>query len=115
MNKNNSSILFFDKDCRLCIKFKDKLEELAPKESIIFKDINEFKSSNLESKKNELTFIDSNKNITSGYMAVLAIAEVLPSIRKFVPLMKTTLVSKAGNSVYNMVSRNRKRFCSSCK
>ncbi len=110
----NNSVLFYDDNCSICLKFRNKIEELAPQGLIKFKDINNPECPPFEADKEELTFIDSHGNIHRGFNAVLTIAEIIPALRRFAPLMRSRLINKAGKGVYKFISDNRKRFCRTC-
>jgi predicted DCC family thiol-disulfide oxidoreductase YuxK len=109
-------IVFYDANCRLCVRSRRTLERLRPRAEVVFVDLRDdaamgaFPMVDRAASLGQMFVLDPDGGLAGGYDGFLSLAPTIPLLRPVRRVLKSGPVRWAGWKVYRWVARNRYRL-----
>ena len=108
--------IFYDANCRLCVRSRRTLERLRPRAELLFIDLqndaamSRYPMVDRQASLGQMFVLDDAGELSGGYDAFLALVPSVPSLRPLRRVLQSQPVRAIGWTVSRWVARNRYRL-----
>lgn len=109
-------LVFYDANCRLCVRSRRMLERLRPRAELVFVDVGDegvmarYSFIDRAARLGQMHVMDSAGRLAGGYDAFLLLAPAVPLLRPLRQVLQWRPVRFVGHKLYRWVARNRYRL-----
>jgi predicted DCC family thiol-disulfide oxidoreductase YuxK len=108
--------VFYDANCRLCVRSRRALERLRPRAELVFVDVQDdaamraFPAVDRAASLGQMFVLDPRGRLAGGYDGFLSLVPTIPILRPLRRALRWGPVRFAGWKLYRFVARNRYRL-----
>jgi predicted DCC family thiol-disulfide oxidoreductase YuxK len=108
--------VFYDANCRLCVRSRRTLERLRPRAALVFVNVQDdaamrtFPAVDREASLGQMFVLNPRGNLAGGYDGFLSLVPTIPILRPLRQILRWRPVRFVGWKLYRFVARNRYRL-----
>lgn len=108
--------VFYDANCRLCVRSRRTLERLRPRAQLVFIDVRDDGAMRAhprvdrQASLRQMFVLSPSGHLAGGYDAFVSLAPTIPLLRPLHPLLASVPIRSVGWALYRWVARNRYRL-----